>query len=123
MATPDSQLGTLLLSYLHSRAVSEIIDALHPPDHAKSAKQPARDLYGQEVVRGVAQLGLARLLWEQEVGSSNLPAPTNLTRGLEKIRLRGVTDEHQSGLNRAFRFLSLRLCFVTLLILAGVAQW
>jgi hypothetical protein len=26
--------------------------------------------------RGVAQLGLARLLWEQEVPSSNLGAPT-----------------------------------------------
>ena len=29
--------------------------------------------------RGVAQSGLARLLWEQEVGGSNPLTPTNLT--------------------------------------------
>ena len=34
--------------------------------------------------RGVAQLGLARLLWEQEVGGSNPPAPTTINKGFER---------------------------------------
>ena len=32
------------------------------------------------MLRGVAQLGLARLLWEQEVGGSNPLTPTILSR-------------------------------------------
>ena len=60
--------------------------------------------------RGVAQPGLARLPWEQEVGSSNLLAPTILINGLRerrcsradrlrksrRVTLRGITSNSLS---------------------------